>query len=289
MIQGSKPPLEDMNGMRMIALVFAAALQACASATKEAKVDEAVPIVIGESRQLQSASLNDTRQYNVWLPASYATSDKRYPVLFLLDGGLDQDFHHIAGLAQYGALSGVFEELIVVGVETRDRRRELTYPSSDPKEREDFPTHGASAAFRTFLVEELKPAVERLYRTDGRDALMGESLAGLFVIESFLKAPGSVDIFIALSPSLWWDAGRLGLGARGALKIGERPPQKIYLGIASEKGAMRKSLLSIVSAIEKEDIVGLAWTFSDRPDLSHANIYHREALEALEWAFPAGS
>ncbi|HBS34739.1 MAG TPA: esterase, partial [Parvularcula sp.] len=49
--------------------------------------------------------------------------------------------------------------------------------------------------------------IEANYRTSGADAMMGESLAGLFVAETFLKYPETADRYIAISPSLWWDFG----------------------------------------------------------------------------------
>ncbi|MEQ1929982.1 MAG: alpha/beta hydrolase-fold protein [Parvularculaceae bacterium] len=273
--------------MRLAAIVLLT-LAACASAPEAPPAaDAASPIVIGESWTMMSAALGEARPFNVFLPPGYSAGEKRYPVVYLLDGGLAQDFQHIAGLAQYGALSGHYEEVIVVGVETKDRRRELTSPSSDPKEIADFPTSGGAGDFRAFIGE-LKPIVDRLYRTDGREALMGESLAGLFVIDAFLNAPETADMFIAISPSLWWDYGKLGKSAAQRLAASERAPQKLYLAIASEKGVMREAMLSLVKALDAGKPVNVEWLFSDRPDLEHATIYHREALEAFEWAFGTG-
>ncbi len=220
------------------------------------------------------------------MPPSYGKSDRRYPVLYLIDGGLAQDFPHIAGLTQYGAVSGMFEEMIVVGIETRDRRADLTWRSTDPAENVDFPTNGASFLFRGFLTEDVKPLIEAKYRTNGDDALIGESLAGLFIVETFLKQPAAADVFIAISPSLWWDNGSLGKEAKKILDDYPQGEREIYLAIASEKGAMREAMLAVVKALKKEKPKGVAWMFSDRPDLEHSTIYHREALEALVWAFP---
>ncbi|MEK7264731.1 MAG: alpha/beta hydrolase-fold protein [Pseudomonadota bacterium] len=244
------------------------------------------PIVIGEQRIITSSALGDQREINIWLPPSYAGSEKRYPVIYLIDGALTQDFEHIAGLAQYGAITWMFEDVIVVGVQTKDRRAELTWRSTDEGENRDFPTNGNSAAFRKFLTDEVMPLIEANYRTSGEDALMGESLAGLFIVETFLKEPGAADTFIAISPSLWWDHGSLGGDARKILDDFPKGERKIYLAIANESGTMRSAMLDIVKALKEEKPKGVAWTFSDRPDLEHSTIYHREALEALVWAFP---
>lgn len=260
------------------------ALAACASDPKPPPEPATRPIVIGEQRLV--SALGGEREINVFLPPSYALTQKRYPVVYLIDGALDQDFPHIAGLAQYGSLSGAFEDVIIVGVQTKDRRAELTWRSTDPAENRDYPTNGNSAVFRRFLLEDVKPLIEKSYRTSGEDALMGESLAGLFVVETFLKHPKSADAFIAISPSLWWDYGSLGKEAKKILDDYPKGDREVYLAIADEKGPMREGVLAVVSALKKEKPKGVAWTFSDRPDLTHATIYHREALDAFVWTFP---
>ena len=81
------------------------------------------------------------------------------------------------------------------------------------------PTSGGSAAYRRFLAEELKPWIAARYRTSGETALIGESLAGLFVVETFLKQPVLFDAYIAASPSLWWDDQSLARGAAAGVEI----------------------------------------------------------------------
>ncbi|PMU64995.1 esterase, partial [Pseudomonas sp. FW215-L2] len=91
----------------MRALAFLAALAlSLAAATSQAGIappPDGRPIVIGQSYTLDSKILGQARRINVWLPADYATSSRTYPVLILLDGGEDEDFHTITGLASLGA------------------------------------------------------------------------------------------------------------------------------------------------------------------------------------------
>src|SRR5690606_30638237 len=106
-----------------------------------------------------------------------------------------------AGLAQLGAISWLTEEFIVVGVETVDRRRELAFPvERDAQLKEDYPTAGGSAQFRRHLVDRVKPFVEGCYRASGEDIVLGESLAGLFIVETFLQLPEAFDTYIAIDP-----------------------------------------------------------------------------------------
>lgn len=60
----------------------------------DAQETTATPITIGESFQMKSTVMSESREVNIWLPPSYAEGDRAYPVLYVIDGGLDQDFQH---------------------------------------------------------------------------------------------------------------------------------------------------------------------------------------------------
>lgn len=190
-----------------LALILGFSVSSATAAQTDATAAQ-VPIHIGVSHTVQSIALQEKRTVNVVLPASYSKApSRRYPVLYLLDGGLDQDLLHVAGVVQLGAMWGRSAEAIVVGVETKDRRKELVGQTTDPDLLKRYPTAGSSAKFRQFIRLEVKPLVERTYRTNGRDVVMGESLAGLFVTETYFSEPTLFDGYAAVDPSLWWDKG----------------------------------------------------------------------------------
>ncbi|MCI3181382.1 esterase [Caulobacter sp. CCUG 60055] len=268
-------------------LVCAAPAQAAAPAPA---ADQGRPIVIGRAYDLASATLKETRRINVYLPPGYPAAGKAYPVVYLIDGGEDEDFPHIAGLAQLGALGGAYREMIVVGVAGADRKRDLTYPSGDPRDRKDLPTSGGSAAFRRFLTEELQPWVKARYPAGGETALMGESLAGLFVVETFLRQPGAFDAYIAVSPSLWWDNGRLAKGS--AALLAAQPPGRraLFLSIGDEGREMQAGVDDLTAALRAKPPEGLTWRYQPMPAEHHNSIYHPAALAAFRALFaePAG-
>ena len=119
--------------MRRAALAFALSLGlASGSGAGLARSSDPVaesPVVIGRSYALPSAVMGATREINIWLPPGYEDGQARYPVLYLLDGGRDQDFHHISGLAQLGTVNGTTRDVIVVGIASVDRRNELALPT----------------------------------------------------------------------------------------------------------------------------------------------------------------
>lgn len=252
-----------------------------------AAAQASTPIVIGQSWQIASQALGATRTINVWTPPSYAKGDQRYPVIYLIDGGLDQDFHHITGLAQLGALAWETRDAIVVGIETTDRRRELAFPvRQDDDLKREYPTAGASALFRRYLADEVKPFIERRYRTSGENALLGESLAGLFIVETLLERPAVFDTYIAIDPSLWWDKGALTHAAPDLLSRHSPKGRRLWLSIGSETSQQPGNSQRLLAAIRTLPPGAVTLHDEPRPALSHATIYHPTAWDALRALYP---
>ena len=244
------------------------------------------PISIGTTLHLESSVLGDTRELNVWLPPSYAEGEQSYPVLYLIDGGLDQDFHHISGLAQLATINKTYEELIVVGIQTKNRIMELTHEPFDPRNIRDPPTAGKSADFIELIRAEVIPLIESRYRTGARRAVIGESLAGLLVVEVFARHPDTFTDYVAISPSLWWDDKALAESAGEWIASHDGTPRRLYLTMADEGGTMQAGLDLVIEAIEANQPTGLTWHYVDRRQTeSHASIYHGAALDALKKLF----
>lgn len=274
----------------MLRLLFALVGLMAFAAPAAAQTPVPTPIVIGQSFALPSATYGGTREINVWLPPGYEQSGQTYPVLYLLDGGVTwQDFHHISGLAQLGTVNGATRDVIVVGIASVDRRNELALPTENAELIARYPTQGQSARFRQFLTDEVLPFVEARYRTNGETALMGESLAGLFVVETFLKEPQIFDGYVAVSPSLWWDGGRLAQQAGAHLRDHSNDPRTLILTIGDEGGEMQAAMDILVGNLRDFAMPGVTWTYEPRPTESHATIYHGAALDAFRrlYALPA--
>lgn len=241
----------------------------------------AKPIVIGQSLTIRSKVLGEARTINVYLPDGYATGTQRYPVLFLIDGGLDQDFLHVVGASQLGTVWGRSLPVIVVGIATEDRRRELAGPTSDPELLKRYPTAGHSADFRRFIAEEVKPLVAARFRTNGDDGVIGESLAGLFIVETWLRQPGLFKRYAAISPSLWWDKEALARQAPISL-AGNRSPRPPILIASENEGAE-------IAAVDARfmALLPIDGTVCHAPQsYNHANIYHAITPVALQFLFP---
>ncbi len=235
------------------------------------------PLTIGETITLEA--LGAERVVNIVLPPDYAAEpEKRWPVIYLLDGAMKQDLMMGTGLMRWGALWGRSQDAIMVGIETKDRQRELLPPTSDAAERKRWPSAGESAVFRQWLADTVKPMVEARYRTDGRAFLFGESAAGHFVVETWAEAPALFTGYAAISPSLQWDSEAL---SRGALRDSMRPP--LYLSLADEGGATESGMMRLLGVLPAKQ----PYCFSDRrQQLRHATSLHGLLPEALQYLLP---
>jgi predicted alpha/beta superfamily hydrolase len=272
---------------RLLALIPLLAT-ACASMHRSPAAERPTadaPIAFGVTHRFHSQTLGDEREINVWAPPDDAKGESRCNVLYVIDGGLDQDFLHIAGLGQLALLSGTYGPLIVVGVQTKARRHELTPPLLDPRYVAAFPEGGGAADFRKYMVNEVMPWIESHYRSGPRRALIGESLAGLFVVDTLLREPELFDDYIAISPSLWWDDRALTSQAPELSKRGDLKQRRLALAVGDEGGTMQKAVGELLQALrERPDRYDVRYFDRSLTD-THATIYHAAALEALRWLY----
>ena len=244
----------------------------------------ASPLVIGETFTIQSTALNETRRINVYLPPQYTeTPTTRLPVLYMPDGGIAEDFLHVAGLVQVSTGNGTMRPFILVGIENTQRRRDLTGPTQNAEDKKIAPAVGGSAAFRRFIRTELIPVINSRYRTTKETAIIGESLAGLFIVETLFLEPDLFDTYIAFDPSVWWNDGEMVNRAAERLRTGKFGSRTLYMASSSDDraGQLRK----FADVLSKNAPKNLKWEFQPMPNETHATIYHPAALLALRRLF----
>lgn len=261
-------------------------------ATPSAYALEAGSIVIGQGIDLPSDTLGQTRRINIYLPPSYAGSDRAYPVLYMPDGGVYEDFIHMVGIASLAADYRNIREFILVGVKNIDRYHDLLPPSEAEITFERLKSAGGSATFRAFLRDELIPYVNRHYRTTDERALIGESAAGLFTVETFLREPTLFTGYIAVSPSLWWDNQALAKAAPDLLSANPAPAGTyLFLTIGNEGqhgvegAAMRAGTDSLAATLEAQAGDAISWAYQPMEEESHGTIFHPAALKAIRLLF----
>ncbi|NBD08124.1 alpha/beta hydrolase [Corallococcus silvisoli] len=245
---------------------------------------EAEPMPPHVTFTLKSELLKEQRRINVYLPPGYAEAkNTRYPVLYMPDGGEQEDFPHVATTIDTAIRAGEMRPLILVGIENTERRRDMTGPTQVDSDRKIAPRVGGSRAFRNFIGDELMPQVSRRYRVTQETAIIGESLAGLFIVESFFLQPGLFRTFIALSPSLWWNQEELVRSAGARLR--SRPTPKGTLFLASAGDDVGPEVGRLAEALQANAPTGVQWKYEPRPELLHGNIYRSMEAKVLREAF----
>lgn len=244
---------------------------------------KAAPMTIGETFTITSKVLSETRRINVYQPPVYTESQgARLPVLYMPDGGITEDFLHVAGLVQVSVGNGTMRPFLLVGIENTERRRDMTGPTENEKDKKIAPRVGGSGAFRKFIRDELMPQVRRRYRTTDETAIVGESLAGLFVVETFLLEPDLFDTYVAFDPSLWWNNQALINGAATRLRARAGLEKTLYFASSSDD---TESTPRFAEILGKNAPPGLRWHYEKMPDEKHSTIYHPAALKAFRVLF----
>ncbi len=268
-----------IGGLGLLVLAFG---PACGK-----KAPPADPIPVHETIRITSTVLSEERVINVHLPPAYeAQPDRTFPILYMPDGGVAEDFPHVVNTLAALEAAGEVVPLIVVGSENTQRRRDMTGPTEVATDREIAPVVGGSAAFRAFVRDELMPEIERRYRGNGQTGIVGESAAGLFIMETFFVEPTMFDTYIALSPSLWWNDHALVRGAAQSLRTGDLTGVTLFLSAADETNIFPHTD-ALAGILEAEAPAGLVWTYLPRRDLRHDTIYRAVSGLAFRQVFAA--
>lgn len=275
------------KSMKSASLALFAALSIVRAGLAQPAAEPVSQIPAHESFTLESKALEETRRINVYTPPGYSDEAKkaaRYPVLYMPDGGIQEDFPHIATTLDTGIRAGEINPMILVGIENTERRRDMTGPTEVEEDRKIAPRVGGSANFRRFIGDELMPEVQRRYRATDETAVIGESLAGLFILETFLLEPGLFDTAISLDPSLWWNNEELVKKAAERLKSQPGLRGTLYLAAAGEE-SNAPTVNRLAEVLRTSAPAGLSWQYKPRPNLRHDNIYRGVAPGVLRELF----
>ncbi|WGF94097.1 alpha/beta hydrolase [Aequorivita marisscotiae] len=242
------------------------------------------PLSIGETVSFHSKVLNEKRILNIYLPNSYSVdASKKYPVIYLLDGSIDEDFLHIAGLVQFGSFSWInlVPETIVVGIANIDRKKDYTYPSTDKEYVKKYPTTGHSALFIKFIDEEVQPLIEKTYNVSSEKTLIGQSLGGLLATEILFKKPDMFDNYIIVSPSLWYDYESL-------LKTTPEPyktNKSIFVAVGEEGDWMKRVATELYEKLMKTKKKNTELHYKFLKEQDHGDALHLAVYSAFEEMF----
>ncbi|RXJ49472.1 alpha/beta hydrolase [Gelidibacter gilvus] len=245
------------------------------------------PLTIGEVVIIDSKILSESRTLNIYLPDGFKTSDTlKYPVIYVLDGSMNEDFMHIVGLVQFFNLQMNMPKTIVVGIANIDRKRDFTFPTIDRKLKMDYPTTGGSRKFIDFLESEVQPYINANYPTTNQKMLIGQSLGGLLATEILFKKPKLFTDYIIVSPSLWWDNESLLKDAKMFLGAHSKMPANVYVAVGSEGEIMEREAKMLAELLKNSGKPNLKSEFLFLPKENHATILHQSVNDAFQLIYP---
>ena len=256
-------------------------LLSCNSNAQQQQQQDKLPV--HDSLKIDSKILNETRIINIWTPPNYATSTDSLPVLYMPDGGLQEDFPHIANTVAELVNNKTIRPVIVVGIENIQRRKDLSGPTEIEEDKKIAPVIGGAEKFRSFINDELFSEINKRYRTTTEKGIIGESLAGLFIVETFFIAPDMFDFYIAMDPSLWWNNHYLIRTAKDNLAKFPTNPKRLWFAGSKTKdiSVYTKEFSKILAT---QQLKNLSWKFSDEPKEKHNTIYRATKEKALIWS-----
>jgi predicted alpha/beta superfamily hydrolase len=113
---------------------------------------------------------------------------------------------------------------------------------------------------------------------------VGESLAGLFVVETLLLEPNLFDTYIAIDPSLWWNNQKLVNDAAERLRARPKLEKTLYYASSDEK-ALAEITGRFAKILTEDAPRGVHWHYEKMPEEKHSTIYHPAALKAFREVF----
>jgi predicted alpha/beta superfamily hydrolase len=260
-----------------------------------------------EVRQIQSSTNNAVYQLLIATPADYATSGKKYPIVYMLDA--DYSFALTRNVVQHFAERGKLPQMILVAIAYpgaaddmevyySNRKRDYTpsasmavgYSATQGRGEDGQNGQGGADHFRTFIADELVPYMEAHYPVSNDRTFIGHSYGGLFGTYVLLTQPELFDRYVIISPSLWFDNG---LMLRAEEQAASRPPIRAHAFFAigsletrSATGApMVQELKQFCKKLEARRSSGLDLSLDIRDGETHESIFPGAVTRGLLTVF----
>jgi len=273
-----------------LCLTLLSAIGACDSAERDSAATGEASTELSDARletvELKSEVFGNTRLLRVMLPPGYdEEAERRYPVLYMLDGQTlfdesDAYTAHVWGVDETIAAlleEGAIEPLIVVGIDNpglRERANEFL-PWYDEYLSPPLPKPQGKH-FPEFLVTEVMPLVEARYRVlggVGHVGLGGVSYGGLIALYTVIHRPGVFGKVLIESPGFYVNEAAL----LDEAEVFDDWPQKIYLGVGTNEEGSEDCDENDMSSEAIEDVLRLE-TILQQGGLSEERLYLQIAI-----------
>ncbi|MFY8350574.1 alpha/beta hydrolase [Pseudoalteromonas sp. SSM20] len=212
-----------------------------------------------------SSILGEERTIQIALPENYlANPTATYPVIYILDG--DYNFKAVTGMLDMLANKGqLIPDVIVVAISdngTSSYRNYMT-PSFSDKQPD------SASKFADYLENEVKPYIQSHYRTANNHILVGQSIGGLFVLNTLIENPARFNHYIAISPSVWVGDNAIVKKAKNTLHTKTFSAVSLHLSLADET---QMGQYDLINYLDLNPQASLTWQFTHYPDENHNSV-----------------
>jgi predicted alpha/beta superfamily hydrolase len=189
------------------------------------------PFTTGFEETIPSKILSQQRKIWIHIPNSNGgnkiKNKGKYAVIYLLDGS--DNFNTVVSITEHMEESGLCPPVIVVGIVHADRLSELTLGTD-----KELPNViGNGDKFMSFVEKELIPYVDTNYPTTTYKTLIGHSLGGLTVVNTFLHHPNLFNAYVSLDASLWWNNKKFVEEAKTILPTQNYQGKTLFMAMAN--------------------------------------------------------
>ncbi|WP_201977370.1 alpha/beta hydrolase-fold protein [Hymenobacter rubidus] len=238
--------------------------------------------------------LDSTRRIWLYLPPDYASTTRRYPVLYLQDGqnvfdattsfagewGVDKSLNQLAASGQDPT------GCIVVAVDNGPNR----FGEYSPWNNAAF-GGGQGDLYVDFLVQTLKPYIDTTYRTmpgPATTGIGGSSMGGLIAAYAALREPTVFGRACVFSPAFWFATTHLFDHVR---QNPAAPDSRFYFASGTtESDDMVPQMAALRHVLLRAGVPEANLVFSPRPDGQHAEwFWQREFPAAYSWLYASAA
>jgi len=213
--------------------------------------------ILGTNHFIDSEILGEKRQVQIYLPSDYTETDKKYPVLYLLDG--QQFFSHGVSLSKTFKQFNLTPEFIIVGINT-------SYPQRYSHFGKDM------GKFIEFMDAELLPYIERNFRANSEKLLFGWQYAGSLGFNIMLNNTITFNGYFLASPFPIQDKIE-------ALDTTLITNTALYFSVSPDEYDVNHGTDKLDSLLSSKKISGLDWSYlklinEEHHSTGYTTLYH---------------
>lgn len=211
---------------------------------------------VGKKVIINSSIMGEERGLQIYLPESYGQGQKKYPVLYILDG----QYLFFNGVSAVQTLAGKFDmmpEMIVVGITNNSPQRY---------------SHLTGTKFMDFLEKEVLTYIDATYRTTDERVIFGWQHAGTLIVETLIRKPHLFDANIIADPFPLDGKGEQSRIGRLEKKITDEFDGHLFFGVGGKGGMVVDGTNKLASILTQKAPKSFTWDYVILSEEEHRTV-----------------